>query len=293
MKALVIGAGGQLGRALQRLTLKNKRKDEFLFWFRSDFDLTNPTHLAKINKDNVHIVINCAAYTAVDKAEEERKLAFDVNAASLKRMGTHLARLGIPIIHISSDYVYHNYLRRPLKESDPCRPKGYYARTKWRGEKMLCEVHPSPLIFRVSWLYGLDGNNFPKTMLRLGRERSEIRVVNDQRGAPTYANDLASAIIKITDRYRTPDLWAQKAGIYNFCNEGETNWSEIAAQIMRKAKLDCKILPIPSSEYPTPAPRPRYSVLDLAKFQRNFEIPTLPWRERLDKCLDQLVNEST
>ena len=293
MKILVLGAQGQLGRSIQRLVKDIDPRQSYIFWGRSEFALDDPSQLAKLDDLDLDVVINCAAYTAVDKAEVEKALAYAINVEAVGRLGAYLNARDISIVHISSDYVYHNYLRRPLRETDPCRPKGYYAKTKWWGEQMLQKTHKAPLILRVSWLYGRYGNNFPKTMLRLAKERDEINVVKDQVGAPTYAYDLATSIISIIDRYANSIKWADKAGIYNFCNGGQTNWYEIARHVVSKAKLQCQISAIRSIDYPTAAPRPRYSVLDLTEFERNFDLPILHWRERLDACLDQIINEST
>ncbi len=293
MKTLILGADGQLGLTFQALVKKEKQDPRFLFWRRSDGDFNQPDFFQNIRKTGVRLVINCAAYTAVDQAEMERTLAKQVNATAVGKLGKHLAEEDIPVIHFSSDYVYHNRLRRPLREDDPCRPKGYYARTKLMGENELLANHPYPLIIRVSWLYSNFRHNFPKTMLRLGSTRDEIRVVNDQWGAPTYAHDLAKAILTISDRAKSDDhYFAQKTGIYNYSNEGKTTWFNIADRVIQKAGLRCQVIPIPSKDYPTPAPRPRYSVLDLAKFKRKFEIPTLTWEERMDECIRHLINET-
>ena len=287
---VVTGAGGQLGQEFQKLA--SRYPFTFKFLGRKDFDITAVTSRQIIDSINPAAVINCAAYTAVDKAEEEKAQAMRVNAIAVQQLGRVCEALDIPIIHFSSDYVYHNSLRRPLEESDPVRPKGVYAKSKLKGEKLLVESHSYPLIFRVSWLYSTFGHNFPKTMLRLGDERSELTVVRDQIGAPTYAEDLADAVLKILEKHLVRQTLRNIQGIYNFSNTGITSWAGIADRVMKTAELSCKIIPIRSVEYPTPARRPRYSKLSLAKFKKIFEIPLQPWEDRLDDCIRTLLNES-
>ncbi len=287
---VVTGAEGQLGREFQKLSSQYSFKFEFLG--RKDFDITAVTSRQMIGAISPAAVINCAAYTAVDKAEEEKDKAMRVNAISVQQLGRVCEALDIPIVHFSSDYVYHNSLRRPLEESDPTRPKGVYAKSKLKGEKLLLKSHSYPLIFRVSWLYSTFGHNFPKTMLRLGADRSELTVVRDQIGAPTYAEDLADAVLKILDQHLDNQTIKSIQGVYNFSNTGITNWAGIAERVMKTADLPCKITPIRSIEYPTAAPRPRYSKMSLAKFKKIFEIPLQPWEDRLDDCIRTLLNES-
>lgn len=286
---VVTGAGGQLGLEFQKLA--SQYPFTFKFLGRKDFDITAVTSRQIIETINPVAVINCAAYTAVDKAEEEKAQAMRVNAIAVQQLGRVCEALDIPIIHFSSDYVYHNLLRRPLQESDPTRPKGVYAKSKLKGEKLLLESHSYPLIFRVSWLYSTFGYNFPKTMLRLGAERSELTVVRDQVGAPTYAEDLADAVLKILDKHLKEQTLRNFQGIYNFSNTGISNWAGIADRVMKTAGLSCEIVPIRSVEYPTAAHRPRYSKLSLAKFKKIFEIPLQPWEDRLDHCIRTLLNE--
>ena len=292
MTTLILGANGQLGKTFQDLAKKRFDSKGFVFWGREELDFTHPDEFSQINAKRFDLVINCAAYTAVDKAEEERSLAKMINSTSVGLLGSQAAKEGIPIIHFSSDYVYHNYLRRPMRENDPCRPKGYYARSKRMGELNLLDNHPFPLIFRVSWLYSRFGHNFPKTMLRLGKERASVSVVDDQHGAPTYADDVVDVIFQIIGSHQTKKDWQSAAGIYNYCNAGATTWHQIAQRVMQQANLPCAVLPIPSRAYPTAAPRPRNSLLDLSKFKRKFEIPTVPWQSRIDACIHALINES-
>ena len=288
----MLGAGGQLGRSFQRIAVEKNLEKNFEFWTRSDFDICNEARYNVLDERGADIVIHCAAYTAVDKAETERELAYAINTQAVKDLGMYLAARNIPMIHFSSDYVYHNYLRRPLRETDPCRPKGYYAKTKFWGEKALAKCHPLSLVLRVSWLYSEYGHNFPKTILRLARNRDSLNVVTDQKGAPTYAPDLASACIGILKKSSGSAAWKKLAGVYNYCNEGSTSWHEIAEVVVSEANISCDINPIKSVSYPTPAPRPRYSVLNVAKFQRKFDLPIYPWRQRLIHCVASIINES-
>lgn len=287
---LVTGASGQLGREFEFLSQRTPDIN-FVFTDRTQIDLSKPSTLQMIDEVHPDILINCAAYTAVDKAESEPEKAMAYNAFILKDIAQRCARLNIQLIHFSSDYVYHNFLRKPLVESDPTRPKGVYAKSKLKGEKVLLRHHPSPLIFRISWLYSSFGHNFPKTILRLIAERDQLSIVNDQIGAPTYARDVAQMVVRLLEETDPKELWDKKAGIYNYCNAGATSWAGIAQHIVKRMESNCRILPIPSVKYPTPAPRPRYSVLNLGKFKRNFDLPISLWQDSLDDCLDLLLNE--
>ncbi|NND09469.1 MAG: dTDP-4-dehydrorhamnose reductase [Saprospiraceae bacterium] len=285
---LVTGAAGQLGSEFERLS-RSIKDFHFIFTTRTQIDLARPETFETINDLQPDIVINCAAYTAVDQAESERETAMAYNANILADLAQICAAREIPIIHFSSDYVYHNALRRPLRETDPTRPKGAYAKSKLKGEKVLLQHHPNPLIFRVSWLYSSFGHNFPKTILRLIKERDLLNIVNDQIGAPTYASDVARMVVEVSRQME--GLWHEKFGIYNYCNIGTTTWSGIAQHIVDRTGSSCKINPIPSVQYPTLAPRPRYSVLNLSKFKKNFDLPIPHWQDSLDHCLDLLLNE--
>ncbi len=290
-KVLVTGASGQLGREFRSLENRDK-KIQFVYWSRSDVDITDPEIGKKITAVRPDWLINCAAYTAVDLAETNKKIAFEINANAVKKLGKAANQLKIPMVHFSTDYVYHNSLRRPLTEEDPLRPKGIYAKSKLKGEKILLEVHPNPIIFRVSWLYSSHGKNFPKTIMGLCASRDELNVVSDQWGSPTYARDLASTVLSIVMRDLSPGDLMEIRGVYNYCNLGQTHWAEIAEFIVSYCNQGCKINRIKSVQYPTPAPRPRNSQLNLTKFNRTFGIPIPHWKESLSKCLDLLQNES-
>lgn len=287
-RVIVTGSGGQLGREFQVLASDFKQL-AFSFYSRSEGDISSLEFLKKLEKSKADVIINCAAYTAVDKAESERKKAKEINADAVGRLGELASKIGSAFIHFSSDYVYHNNRKRPQRETDPTRPKSVYAKTKLRGEKLLTQMHQFPLIFRVSWLYSTFGHNFPKTMLRLGAEKAALNVVSDQVGAPTYAKDLAHTVLQIVDKMNDHTDWSQIKGIYNYCNSGTTNWAEMASFIMSHANLSCQINPIPSTQYPTPAARPRNSRLDLTKFSRIFGMSVPSWQSSMVECLDLLL----
>lgn len=230
--------------------------------------------------------INCAAYTAVDRAEAEPALAWRINAEAVAELAAACKKRAIRLIHFSSDYVYHNALNRPLQESDPTTPMGVYGQSKLAGEKAVLELLPDSLLFRTSWVYSSFGANFVKTMLRLSAERSELRVVSDQVGAPTYARDLARAVL---DHLSDPPA-VPVSGIFNYANEGVCSWYDFAQAIFEYRAIPCQVHPIPSAAYPTPATRPTYSVLDTSHFKQTFSSTIPYWRNSLKECL-RILNE--
>ena len=286
-KILVTGASGQLGQEFQKLAMDIKSV-EFIFLSRDNGDICKAETIVAIRKLRPDVVINCAAYTAVDLAESYPEEAFSVNANGVKNLACLTQELAIPMIHFSTDYVYHNNLRRALHESDPQRPRGVYARSKLKGEKLLLTYHDYPLIFRVSWLYSTFGKNFPKTIIRLANTRDQLNVVQDQIGAPTNARDLASAVWQIIDQSLTIEDWKKISGIYNYSNGGTTNWYEIARFIVTELGINCQITPIASWKFPTAAPRPRYSKLNLSKFRETFDQEIRHWRDSMSHCLRSL-----
>jgi dTDP-4-dehydrorhamnose reductase len=290
-KVLVTGASGQLGLEFRRLSDFTEGV-EFIFWTREEGDITKPATLDLLRKLKPDLLLNCAAYTAVDLAESHREEAFRVNAVAVGNLGKICHDLKIPFIHFSSDYVYHNRLRSPLKETDPTHPKGVYAKSKLKGEQLLLACHDFPLIIRVSWLYSTFAKNFPKTILLLTGQRDQLNVVRDQIGAPTNARDLAEAIWLIIQQNQTLADWKKVAGIYNYSNEGMTNWAEIAQFIVSFTGSQCRINPIPSKEFPTSAARPRYSKLNLSKFRKTFKLDIKQWQDSLRNCLIELKTKS-
>ena len=260
---------------------------------RPTFDMTRQAdthHILRAERPD--IVINAAAYTAVDQAESDADQAFAVNCDGTRRLADICHALDIPLIHISTDYIFNGEAHTPYREDDAPAPRNVYGVSKWQGEEALRARHPMHLIIRTAWLYSHSGHNFVKTMLRLGREREVLRVVNDQYGCPTYSRDLAGAIATMSQRIRQ-DRTATPWGTYHFCSVGHITWRDFAVAIFEEAKAFeafkvQKIVPIPTAEYPTPAQRPAYSALDCSKIQSTFHITPPPWRDSLRACLQEL-----
>lgn len=306
LNILVTGANGQLGRMLRRLAITH---DNHHYCF-TDVQADEQTDALNIlDKEAVHAyvrehqierIINCAAYTAVDKAEDEEPMAEKINVLGVM----NLASTRVKMIHISTDYVFDGEAHQPYDEEAPTAPKGAYGRTKVRGEKFLLTMQPDAVIFRTAWLYSEFGTNFVKTMIRLGQERSELNVVYDQIGTPTYAEDLAAAIFRVIEA----EEW--KGGIYHYTNLGVCSWYDFAIQIHKlynaqqmlrayqavergeqpeqQQGITCEVRPVRTSEYPTRAQRPAYSVLDKSKFMQTFEAEIPYWTDSLARCIAQL-----
>lgn len=287
---LVTGANGQLGQCFRQLAKVHPELD-FHFTGSSELDISNKRRVRQFFQQNkVRWCINCAAYTAVDKAQSELAQARKINIAGVRNLAEACAPTGIPLIHFSTDYVYHTKQNTPYKESDPVSPKGVYARTKRSGERAALLANPNTMVIRTSWVYSEYGGNFVKTMLRLGRERAHLNVVYDQVGTPTYAPDLAAAVIEIirkTDSEAVPPYLL--AGIWHYSNEGVTSWYDFAQAIFEIKDMACKVLPIETKDYPTPAQRPHYSVMDKSKIKQAFGLEIPHWRESLLRCLEGLA----
>ena len=288
---LVTGANGQLGRCFQKLaaTLPDT---EFVFKGSNELDITSFQQVLQLiqslsSSGRQLWVINCAAYTAVDKAEMESSLAGKVNVKGVKNLARACAAHQLPLVHFSTDYVYHSRKNTPFLETDPVRPQGVYAKTKYRGEQAALKHHPLlTMVIRTSWVYSEFGHNFVKTMLRLGAERSSIRVVWDQIGSPTNATDLAQAVLHIYQQAEEGKIPSSSiAGIWHYANEGVASWYDLASAIFEYRQLSCQIEPIRTEEYPTPAQRPPFSVLDKAKIKAAFGLEIPHWRASLKKCL--------
>lgn len=272
-KILITGSKGQLGTELAKLL-----PDAVLTDVES-LDITNKQAVNDFVKANdIDTIINCAAYTAVDKCEEQEELAYKINVDGPR----NLAMSGAKIVHISTDYVFDGTNHTPYTESEEPNPVSAYGRTKLAGEMAVLENTKVGVIIRTAWLYSPYGNNFVKTMRKLGAERDELNVVVDQIGTPTYAADLAQAIVKIL-----PQMKEQNKGIYHFTNEGVCSWYDFAVEIMAMSGLNCKVNAIPSSAYPTKAKRPHYSVLSKQKIKQIFGIEIQHWRKGLEQCLKQ------
>ncbi len=277
---LITGSNGQLGSEIQ--SLRSDYPYNFFFTDRDSLDITNYEDIKQFcQKNNIQAIINCAAYTAVDKAETDSENADKINHLAVKNLALTCKEQNIKLIHISTDYVFDGRNHKPYNEDDETDPNGVYGKTKLDGEKALIEINPQDsIIIRTSWVYSSYGANFVKTMLRLGKEKESLGVIFDQVGTPTYAKDLAKAILDIL-----PNIKNEKVEIYHYSNEGVLSWYDFAKEIMRMAKLDCKIDPIETKDYPTPAKRPHYSLLNKSKIKDTFSITIPFWKDSLDQCL--------
>lgn len=282
-KILVTGAHGQLGTELNFLS-SLLETHSFTFFDSDNLDITDAEAVSNLlSKEKFEAVINCAAYTAVDKAESEKELAFRINGDAVGYLAKSCKQSGAKFIHISTDFIFDGTISRPLLEEDPSNPLSVYGASKLEGEKHAIENNPDALIIRSSWVYSSFGNNFVKTILRLCKEKESLNIIYDQIGTPTYARDLAAAILKIVMQQE----W--KPGIYHFSNEGAASWYDFAVAIRDIARLKTKINPIETDQYPTPAVRPKYSVLNKKKIKATFGLEIPYWRDSLEKCIALLV----
>ena len=279
---LVTGSNGQLGIALQKIP-NNLERIKFYFTDVDTLDICDKAQIEDfIKAHNIDVIVNCAAYTAVDKAEDETELCMRINRDAVRNIGEVAASVNAKVIHISTDYVFDGCGTRPYREDDPTSPVSIYGASKLAGEQALLQVCPDSVIIRTAWLYSETGNNFVKTMLRLGAERNILGVVADQKGTPTYADDLAEAIkaVLISERF--------VPGIYHYTNEGECTWYDFAVKIFEIADIKCNVKPLATTEYPTRAKRPAYSILDKAKIKEVYSVNIPIWENGLEKCLNQL-----
>jgi dTDP-4-dehydrorhamnose reductase len=283
---LITGAKGQLGSEIRALSA---HYPGFAFTFTDveELDLTDRAAVADcLNASSADYVINCAAYTAVDKAEEDAENCYRINRDAVIHLA--LAATGkAKIVHVSTDYVFDGRAAVPYRETDPTHPQSVYGKSKREGEEALLSLCPNSIIVRTAWLYSAYGNNFVKTMLRLGRERPDLQVVCDQRGTPTYAADLAQALLAILVHDEKTGRFP--AGIYHYSNEGVTTWYDFTIKILQAAGITtCVVHPIPTDQYPTRAPRPAYSALDKTKIKETFGILVPKWECGLLRCLERL-----
>jgi len=282
---LITGANGQLGNEIKIISgiFPSYR---FLFTSKEELSIDNTESVKSFfDKHQIDYCINCAAYTAVDRAESEKEKAFLINADAVGDLAKLCNENQVKLIHISTDYVYDGSSGIPLKEDAAVGPVNVYGSSKLKGEQLALEQNPSTLIIRTSWVYSSFGNNFVKTMLRLFKERDEINVVNDQLGSPTYAADLADVIMKFIQQMEKGKTFS---GIVNYSNDGVTTWYNFAKEIKALVQSNCKICPIPTSAYKTPAERPQYSVLDTSKIRELLEINIPLWKESLKSCIEVL-----
>ncbi len=283
---IVSGKNGQLGNALHFLTAADS-VNEYVFLDRNELDLSQPSSIEKVFEQyKPSWFINCAAYTAVDKAETDQENAYAINAEAVGAIARLCKVNDTKLVHVSTDYVFNGNGTSPYRVDEKTEPINYYGYTKWLGENLALNNNPASVIIRTSWVYSDHGHNFVKTMLRLMKDRPELKVVSDQVGCPTYAYDLAAAIIKVIESTESGN---EHYGIYHFSNGGAISWHEFASAIRDEAGLNCSVEPIPTSDYPTPAKRPNYSVMDTQKIQDDFGIQIKPWKDSLKDCLGKLT----
>jgi dTDP-4-dehydrorhamnose reductase len=282
---LVTGANGQLANEI-KIVVPQHPQFQYIFTTKEELAIENTAAVKSFfEKNKIDFCINCAAYTAVDKAESETEKAFLVNANAVGNLANICNIYQTKLIHISTDYVYDGNANTPLKENSKTKTLNIYGESKLKGEELAIEEDPSTLIIRTSWVYSSFGNNFVKTMLRLFKEKNEINVVADQYGSPTYAADLAQVIMELVDRINRGKKFS---GIFNYCNEGIISWFEFAEAIKVLSSSTCRINPVSTSEYKTAAKRPQYSVLDTSKIKESLKIPIPFWKDSLQKCIQVL-----
>ncbi|MBI4252720.1 dTDP-4-dehydrorhamnose reductase [Candidatus Uhrbacteria bacterium] len=317
MRLLVTGANGQLGSELKKICLDPglRRDDIFTFVDRDELDITDADAVLKFfDEHKPDYCINTAAYTNVEKAEDEQSLAHAVNVLGAENIARSCAKNSTILFHISTDFVFDGKKTVPYTEDDEPHPLGAYARSKYEGELAVQEVCPKSFIVRTSWLYSSYGSNFVKTIVRLCEEQESLPVVADQYGSPTYARDLAGALIAMITKMES-GTWKMVSGaflqaktnqtpfspqsqtpfpfgIYHYANDGEVTWFEFAQKIRDLAGLSCEIKPIPASEYPTKVTRPAYSVLSTKKIQHTFGVAIHDWDASLSECISFLVQQT-
>ncbi|AJI75282.1 dTDP-4-dehydrorhamnose reductase [Francisella philomiragia subsp. philomiragia ATCC 25015] len=299
MKVLVTGSNGQLGSELKELVSNSKLEIQnytFIFMDSKSLDITDHQAVERfVVEHDIEAIINCAAYTAVDKAESDIEMADKINHLAVATIAELAKKCSIKLIHISTDYVFNGESFRPYIESDKTNPQSIYGATKLAGEEVIQRINPKDsIIIRTSWVYSSYGNNFVKTMLRLGREKDTLGVIYDQVGTPTYAKDLAKAILDIlsqVDSRVKHENDNEVVEIYNYSNEGVTSWYDFAKEIMSIAKIECQVNPIETVDYPTPAKRPHYSLLNKKKIKQDFGLSIPYWKNSLQDCIYRILND--
>ncbi len=285
MNILVTGSRGQLGSEIERLS-GGKKGMEFFFADIAELDIADRGAVERFcDRHRIDTIVNCAAYTAVDRAEEDPEAAFRVNRDGVGVLAAVSSRRDALLVHISTDYVFSGDSCRPYRENDAADPLGVYGKSKWDGEQAVRETASSYLILRTSWLYSSFGSNFVRTMERLGAERESLTVVFDQVGSPTCAADLAGAVLHILERR---DRTRHYAETYHYSNEGVCSWYDLAWAVMKLRGYRCRVRPVPSREYPTPARRPHYSVLDKGKIKSDWKLDIPHWYDSLEKMLESM-----
>jgi dTDP-4-dehydrorhamnose reductase len=288
---LVTGAHGQLGRSLQKIAV-NYSNYQFTFVPRNILDLSQPASIkAYFRQHQFTYIINCAAYTAVDKAEKEIELAKVINHDAVKQLAEMAKKQNAIFIHISTDYVFDGRQYRPYVEADKLNPQSVYGASKLKGEQAILAVAPQGCIIRTSWVYSEFGRNFLKTMLMLGKQGKPLAIIFDQVGTPTYATDLALAIMQVITENNATQLLEHDLKIYHFSNEGICSWYDFTTAIFSMAEINCSVSPIETKDYPTPAKRPFYSVLNKAKIKHDCALTIPYWRDSVQACLNILAKE--
>lgn len=286
-KILVTGRNGQLGSELAVLASEYPQY-EFVFFSRDEFPVQDAARAQALMVEHAPaFVVNCAAYTAVDKAESEKELADEINGHAVGTLAGLCKAHNARFIHVSTDYVFNGQKKEALREDEPTDPVNSYGASKLLGEQLATDHNPESVILRTSWVYSSFGKNFVKTMMRLMGEKETINVVSDQFGSPTYAADLAEAILQII----ASEEW--KPGIYHYSNEGTISWHEFAVEIAKQINSSCKVLPITTDQYPTPARRPHHAVMDKAKIAASYGVTIRNWKDSLRVCLDVMKAGST
>jgi dTDP-4-dehydrorhamnose reductase len=286
---LVTGSNGQLGSELRKLSEKSGHK--FIFTDIEELDLTDNLEIERFfeNKD-ISFCINCAAYTAVDKAETEIENAFAVNVTAVRNLAEVCAENDTVFIHISTDFVFDGRNCQPYVESDKAKPINVYGQSKYEGEHQALKLNARTIIIRTSWLYSSFGNNFVKTMLRAGRKNDTLNVIFDQAGTPTFAFDLAEAILKIVDKVQTKEKdKSDFFGIFHYSNEGIASWYDFAIEIFSISGINCMVNPILTRDYPTPSKRPPFSVLDKSKIKMTYGFNIPYWKDSLNNCIKEIL----
>ena len=291
MRVLITGSNGQLGSEIKDLA-SGYENLKCIFRDLPELDICDTKALTTcIVDENINAVINCAAYTAVDKAEGNSKIAEQVNAKGVLNLVNILKKVDGKLIHFSTDYVFDGNHSQPYKETDTVSPIGVYGQTKRAGELAVINSDIDSIVIRTSWLYSVYGNNFVKTMLRLGNEKKSIQVVSDQKGTPTFAKDLAKTCLDILSNAGSTNI-SKKGSLYHYSNEGVASWYDFARAIMEISNIDCNIIPIETKDYPTQAIRPLYSVLDKSKITSDFKVTIPHWRDSLANCLKKINHNS-
>ena len=295
---LATGSNGQLGRSFQTISSQYPEY-QFSFSTRDEIDLSKTDSIKRYFQQNnkFDLIINCAAYTAVDKAEDEQDLADAINHLAVKQLAEIAKSQNSLLIHISTDYVFDGTRYKPYIETDSINPQNVYGSSKLKGEQAIQKTKPNAMIIRTSWVYSEFGNNFVKTMLKLGKEREQLNVIFDQIGSPTYARDLTLCILQIIDfknnNQKTLSDDTNEVPVYHFSNEGVCSWYDFAKAIFEQSNTTCSVYPIETRDYPTPAKRPHYSVLNKARIKQNFNLTIPYWKDSLHSCIKILQQNNS